>query len=172
LVKLVEDLLQLARADAARTDLRLEAVNLKTIIQQTLELFQLKFATKNIEVSTDLGDADLVVRADSSKLAQVLTNLYENAWRYTRTDGRTTVSSKAMPNAVKVVIGNTPDGVMRADELSIFERFRRDEKSRSRDYGGAGLGLAIVKELVESHGGAVGCDTFNDEIRVWFTLPV
>lgn len=171
LVKLVEDLLQLARADAARSDLRMEAVHLPTIIQQTLDLFQLKFANKNIAVSTDLDDARLTVRADANKLAQILTNLYENAWRYTHTGGRTAVATKGMPNAVKVVISNTPDGAMRADELSIFERFYRDEKSRSRDYGGAGIGLAIVKELVESHGGAVGCETFNDEIRVWFTLP-
>jgi signal transduction histidine kinase len=171
LVKLVEDLLQLARADAARSDLRLESVNLQSIIQQTLELFQLKFANKNIGVSTDLADANLAVHADPSKLAQILTNLYENAWRYTHPGGRTSVAAKRLPNAVKIVISNTPDGTLRADELSIFERFYRDEKSRSRDYGGAGLGLAIVKELVESHGGAVGWETFNDGICVWFTLP-
>ncbi len=171
LVKLVEDLLQLARADAARTNLHLEAVHLKTAVLQTLELFQLKFAAKEIALSTDLDPADVTVRADADKLTQILTNLYENAWRYTRHGGRTSVAAVRLPNAVKVTVANTPEGDVQAAAAPVFERFHRDEKSRSRDYGGAGIGLAIVKELVESHGGAVGAEVVGDEKRVWFTWP-
>jgi len=73
--------------------------------------------------------------------------------------------------AVEVRVSNTSDSPQHENSSKIFERFHREEPSRSQEHGGAGLGLAIVKEIVESHGGAVGSGVADGEISIWFTWP-
>jgi signal transduction histidine kinase len=79
---------------------------------------------------------------------------------------------ESLPGELKVLFSNTSGELSEKDLPFIFERFYRGEKSRSREHGGAGIGLAIVKELVEAHNGRVGAEMSNDEIRIWFTLPL
>jgi signal transduction histidine kinase len=79
---------------------------------------------------------------------------------------------ESLPGELKVVFANTGGELAEKDIPFIFERFYRGEKSRSREHGGAGIGLAIVKELIEAHNGRVGAGIFDDEIRIWFTLPI
>jgi len=172
LAKLVEDLLHLARADAARHNLNLERIHLGDLLSQSLELFQLRFREKQISVETSLPAAEIMLEADAPKLVQVLTNLLENAWRYTPVGGHLKVSAGRAPSGVRVLIVNTCDVAAQPRADLIFERFYRAEPSRSRELGGAGIGLAIVKELVEAHGGSVGCETTSNQILFWFQLPI
>ena len=110
--------------------------------------------------------------ADPDKLSQVVSNLLQNAWQYTPAGGTVRISMESVPGELKVVFANTAGELAEKDLPFIFERFYRGEKSRSREHGGAGIGLAIVKELIEAHSGRVGAGIFNDEISIWFTLPV
>jgi len=105
------------------------------------------------------------------QLAQVLSNLLQNASRYTPEGGRVTVAVEARPGDALVSVTNSGDGIPGADLPYVFERFYRVEKSRDRARGGAGIGLAIVKELVESAGGRVGVESEFGHTRFWFTLP-
>ena len=171
LANLVEDLLQLARAEASTGELRPENVDVRDLSARVLELFRPKFAAKGIQVKTDFSGLKNPVRADPEKLTRVLRNLLENAWQYTPRGGDVRVCAVGLPTDIKMVFSNTGRGIAREDLPYIFERFYRGEKSRSREHGGAGIGLTIVKELIEAHGGKVGADTSPKEVSIWFTLP-
>jgi signal transduction histidine kinase len=170
LVHLVEDLLQLTKADAARVTLRRQNVVLPDLVEQALDLLQPQFVAKEIMVKTFLAQRD-VVSADADKLAQAVRNVLHNAWQYTPAGGDVTVTVRRESGGVTLLVDNTGDGIPQADLPFIFERFYRGEKSRSRDHGGAGIGLAIVKELVEAHGGRVGAESAPGASRIWLTLP-
>lgn len=171
LVHLVEDILRLARADAARADLNRVEVDLSALIAQGLESFRPRFDSKGIRVEPLLIERADRLGADPEKLSQVVTNLLQNAWQYTPVGGTFRVYTESFPGEIKVVFANTAGELDEKDLPFIFERFYRGEKSRSREHGGAGIGLAIVKELVEAHNGHVGAETAGNEIRIWFTLP-
>jgi signal transduction histidine kinase len=171
LVRLAEDLLQLAKADAARAHLRRQPVMLSELVDEVLEPYRLRFRDKDITPQV-VGALDTErVTADRDKVAQMVGNLAENAWQYTPAGGEVTVHLERLPDGVRVTMANSGDGIAAADLPFIFERFYRGDKSRSRDLGGAGIGLAIVKELAEAHGGSVGAASSGGETRVWFTLP-
>jgi signal transduction histidine kinase len=171
LIKLVEDLLRLAQADAARLTIRKDPIDLWALIRQAVELFRVRFAAKGVVVATALGAAPEGLLGDPDKLAQVLANLLENAWQYVPDGGTVRVGIERTAGRCKVVFANSGAGIAADDVPFIFERFYRGDKSRSREHGGAGIGLAIVKELVEAHGGEVGAESSSGETRVWFTLP-
>jgi two-component system sensor histidine kinase BaeS len=171
LVHLVEDILRLARADAARTDLHKTEVNLQGLILQELDTFQPQFDSKRIHVETKLAESGRPLQADPDKLSQVITNLLQNAYQYTPSAGLVRISTQQTSHGIKVIFSNSGGELAGKDLPYIFERFYRGEKSRSREHGGAGIGLAIVKELIEAHDGQVGAGVSEGEIHVWFSLP-
>lgn len=170
LVRLVESLHQLTKADAAKAFLSRQQVDLPALIAQALELDRFQFQSRDITVETKLPADPLIVQGDRDKLLQVLRNLTQNAWQYTPDGGRLTVIAESDGDEVNVSFTNTAAGIVETDLPLIFERFYRVDKSRSRDSGGAGIGLTIVKELVEAHGGRVGADTGDGDVRFWFEL--
>ena len=172
LVHLVEDILRLAKADAARVDLHKIPIRMTDLIAQLLDSFQPQFMTKNINVKTQFREEGSGLHADPDKLSQVIRNLLQNAWQYTPPGGIVRIDLESHPGQIKVVFANTGGELAEKDLPFIFERFYRGEKSRSREHGGAGIGLAIVKELIEAHNGHVGAEIAHDEVRIWFTLPV
>jgi two-component system sensor histidine kinase BaeS len=171
LVRLVEDILLLAKADAARTDLHRTDLQISRLILQTLEGFRPSFGAKEIRVTTDFREEGPPLPADPEKLAQVVANLLQNAWQYTPRGAAVRISARRLPGEVRFIFAN-PGGELTAKDLPlIFERFYRGEKSRSREHGGAGIGLAIVKELIEAHNGRVGTELSDGDILIWFSLP-
>jgi two-component system sensor histidine kinase BaeS len=172
LVSLVENLQQLARADAARAFLKREKLSLGEVSDQILSLYRLQIQEKKISVEKSIVPEAEFVMADRDKLLQAIRNLVENAWKYTPEKGRIAVTTELVPGAVKLTIANSGPGIKESDLPFIFERFFRADRSRARDGGGAGIGLAIVRELIEAHGGNVGAESRDGETLVWFSLPV
>ena len=172
LVHLVEGVLRLAEADAARTDLHKTKIRLSDVITRVMEQFKPQFARKTLKVETNYIEDKRQLHADLDKISQVISNLLQNALQYTPDGGIVRVFTESLAGEQKVVFANTGGELAEEDLPYIFERFYRAEKSRSRDHGGAGIGLAIVKELVEAHNGRIGAAVYDNEIRVWFTLPV
>jgi signal transduction histidine kinase len=171
LAKLVEDLLQLTRADAAKTSLNPQEISLRKELTKSLDRFQPQFHEKKIHVETTFpADFDRI-KADPEKLSQVLGNLLQNACQYTLPGGTVRIIVEPGSGSVKFVFSNPGEGIDPEDLPYIFERFYRSEKSRSREHGGAGIGLAIVKELIEAHGGQVGAESSPGQTHVWFSLP-
>ena len=171
LTHLVEDILRLARADAAKGNLDRMEIRITEVIDKVLERFRSQFETKRINVDIDGVDGEILVYADPEKLTQILRNLIQNSCQYTVSGGRVKISTQLVKGEIRVVFTNTGVEVREKDLPFIFERFYRGEQSRSREHGGAGIGLAIVKELVEAHDGQVGAEISNNETLVWFSLP-
>ena len=172
LMQLVEDILRLAKADAAKASLSKTEVNIVDLITQMLDSFRSQLEEKELTVETHFAHGKRGLRADPHHLSQVLQNLLENSWQYTPSGGAITVSTEFKLQVIRVIFTNTSGEIANEDLPFIFERFYRGEKSRSREHGGAGIGLAIVKELIEAHGGSVGAELLNSTIQIWFELPL
>lgn len=172
LVRLVEDLLQLVRADAAKGALRVQKVQLQELIDHVLDLFQPQFVVKGITIAAHYASGTDVAMADADRLAQAIRNLLQNAWQFTPSGGHVKVTAERRPTEIHLCVANTGSGIAPADLPFIFERFYQGEATRSQGLGGAGIGLAIVKELIDAHGGQVGAENAPGETRVWLTLPV
>lgn len=169
LTQLVEELMQLAAADLAKSNLQLERINLTDMIQQALRRFQVRLAERSLWAVSNI-ESPILITADSNRLTQVLTNILENACRYATSGSQIQVSAEKLSSKVRITVSNDVESQPH-ETATLFERFQRGETSRSRIYGGAGLGLAIVKELVTAHNGQVGCNFENLIARFWFELP-
>ncbi|MBI5571322.1 MAG: HAMP domain-containing protein [Desulfomonile tiedjei] len=172
LAVLVEDILHLAQADAARWELRKSEASLAGLIDQVLTSFRPQFEAKRLSVQTDFPEPDEPVRLDSEKIVRVVSNLAANAVRYSPSGGVFRIALTRETAGITAVFSNEGVTISEKDLPFIFERFYRGEKSRSREHGGAGIGLAIVKELVEAHDGRVGAEISGNETRIWFFLPL
>jgi two-component system sensor histidine kinase BaeS len=171
LVQLVEDVLQLARADASHGNLNLERSDLKEMIDSTVKRFLRQISQKSVTVDIQVPEKITEVFLDKDRIARVIRNLTDNAVRYAPEKDVIQIRMESDPMKVKVEFTNNGGDLTSEDIPYIFERFYRGEKSRSRQHGGAGIGLAIVKELVEAHRGTVGAELTTGRFRIWFELP-
>ena len=171
LILLVEDVLKLAKADAARSNLQKAEIRIKDLILQEIDIFRPQFESKKIRIETQFDKGADRLLVDPDKITQVVTNLLQNACQYTPTRGSFRIYTEQSSGEMRIVFANSGGEISQKDLPFIFERFYRGEKSRSREHGGAGIGLAIVKELIEAHDGHVGAEISEDETRIWFALP-
>ena len=123
LVHLVEDLGQLARAEAARAYLDRRDLDLAEAIGQMLALYSPNFEAKGIVVTTRFAAGAERVRADRDKLLQAVRNLVDNAWKYTPDGGSVSVSAERTAAGVRICFANSGSGISEADLPFIFERF-------------------------------------------------
>jgi signal transduction histidine kinase len=123
-----------------------------------------------LNVDLQLPPDGAIVPADANRIARVLRNLTDNVARYTPHKGKVKIGIASDSDHVRIDFINSVQELVPEDLPYLFERFYRGEKSRSRQHGGAGIGLAIVKELVEAHGGSVGAQLEDGDVRIWLTL--
>ena len=172
LTRLVEELDQLARGERGERSLARTEVDLAAIVRRTLELVSPDLAQRRIQVRLEDTEALPALRADADAIGQVVSNLVQNAERYTDDGGTITVRLRAEGNWLRCAIENTGGAIPTADLPLIWERLHRVDRSRARASGGAGIGLAIVRQIVEAHGGQVGASSRDDRTEIWFSLPV
>jgi len=170
LVRLSRSLDALAEGDTASGTPLLEDLDIYTAVAASIDLASPSFERHGIALDVRVP-AGLHARANADHFAQVLSNLLQNAVRYTPEHGSVRVSAERHDGAIVVAVANTGDGIPAPDLQRVFERFYRVEKSRDRSRGGAGIGLAIVKQLVELGGGSVGAESTGGLTRFWFSLP-
>ncbi len=173
LSRLVDDLQELALADAGQLRIEREPTDLASLIERTISATNPRAEQGGVSVVTDLAHNLPILSADPQRLSQVMGNLLDNALRHSPQGGTITVRANEVSDGVQVDVVDQGPGLS-AEELSlVFERFYRGDKARTRATGGAGLGLAIVKQLVEAHGGRVWAESFEGESTTFsFTLPV
>lgn len=172
LSRLVEDLRELALAEAGRPSLHPERLDLQTALHQAATQFAAAADAQGVTLLVTPDDPVTVV-ADPDRVAQILRNLVANALRHTPTDGSITLSGAAQSRFARVTVADTGEGISREDQGHVFDRFYRVDRSRARASGGSGLGLAIARAWVEAMGGRIGVDSAPGEgSRFWFELPV
>ncbi|MEY9855595.1 two-component system sensor histidine kinase BaeS [Catenulispora sp. GAS73] len=159
LQRIIDDLQDLASADAGTLRVRPQPIPAVELLQQIAVAHRAQAADLGITVTVDAAPG-LEVYADPERIRQVLGNLVSNAVRHTSRDGRITLTAIAAgDDAVELRVQDTGTGIAEAELPYIFDRFWRSEKSRNRSTGGSGLGLAIARHLVQAHGGSVRADS-------------
>nr|CTQ95801.1 integral membrane sensor signal transduction histidine kinase(EC:2.7.13.3) [Kibdelosporangium sp. MJ126-NF4] len=149
---IVDDLQDLAMADAGRLRLHPERLHLADLLGQVVAAHRQRADGVLLGVQVR-GDPEL--DADPVRLRQAIGNLVTNALRHTEPGGSVTVTGRQDGDWVTVDVTDTGSGISAEDLPRVFDRFWRAEKSRNRQSGGSGLGLAIVRQLAEAHGGTV-----------------
>ncbi|MEP6808503.1 MAG: ATP-binding protein, partial [Chloroflexota bacterium] len=172
LTRLVEELDQLARGESGERALTRSGVDLTAIVRSTLELASPELAVRRIEVHIEDGEALPLIWADADAVGQVVTNLVQNAGRYTDPGGTITVRLQGQGDRLRCAIENTGAEIPPEQLELIWERLHRVDRSRARASGGAGIGLAIVRQIVTAHGGSVGASSGHGRTEVWFSIPV
>jgi signal transduction histidine kinase len=173
LIRLVNDLLLLSRADSEALNLQREAVDLAHLARITASKLASQAEARGLTVQVVAGDAAPPAWADPDRVEQVLVNLLDNAIKYSRPGGTVTVSvTSDQGQAVQVQVRDKGIGIPAKDLARIGERFYRADKARSRTQGGSGLGLAIARALVQAHGGQLWLESQEGQgTVVTFTLP-
>ena len=152
--RIVDDLLDLSRIESGGWRPNVTLVDVAGVVHDVFTTIQPTAAAKGLALVADVTPEATHVRADPTAFRQVLTNLVENAVRYTR-DGSVTVRTRRTHDGVWVDVRDTGIGIALEHLPRIFERFYRVDAGRSRAEGGTGLGLAIVRHLVDAHGGRI-----------------
>lgn len=171
LQRLVDDLQDLAQADAAELGLDPRPVEIHEALRGVAAGFALQAGQRGVGITVDAAPCPPVL-ADGRRIGQVVHNLVGNALRYTPTGGEIRLVARPDGACCRVEVADTGIGIAPADLPRVFERFYRVDPSRARETGGSGLGLTIAKRIVEAHGGAMGVEsTLGQGTRFWFTLP-
>ncbi|MBC5801224.1 MAG: PAS domain-containing protein [Candidatus Eremiobacteraeota bacterium] len=157
MVQLVEDLLELTRAEAGRLRLRRESVDLASVAGNILRTFEPSAAQLGVHLRMSENPAR--IDGDPDRLAQVLVNLIDNSLRHTPAGGTVTVEVRTGERGATLAVHDTGAGIPFNDLPHVFERFYVVDRSRAREASGTGLGLSIVKGIVEAHGGTVSAES-------------
>ena len=153
--RLVGDLLDLARMEAGGQTLQPQPVSLAALWARLRDRYGP--AASNAGVTLAFGESPLQVTADAGRLEQALSNLLANALSFTPAGGAVRVTADAIADGVRIDVADTGVGLSPEDQARVFDRFYKQDGSRSR--GGTGLGLSIVRAIAEAHGGTVTVDS-------------
>jgi two-component system sensor histidine kinase CiaH len=176
MAKIVNDLLTLARSDAAKLNLMKRQFDLKTVVEQVVRTIFSLAQAKHIELQL-LCPESINVYADRERIAQLLLILVDNAVKYTPDHGRVQLSIRRLGGpggpGVELAVQDNGIGIAPEEQRLIFERFYRIDKARSREMGGSGLGLPIAKWIVAQHGGSITVSSkVGEGARFVAVLPV
>jgi two-component system, OmpR family, phosphate regulon sensor histidine kinase PhoR len=159
LQRLVDDLLSLAQLESSQAQLELSVVRMDELFNNLIRDWKEKLARKNLKVIVDLPSETLMLRADGTRLEEVLHNLLDNAMKFSSESGQIRLQGARCGSNVVLSVADNGIGISKEHLSRIFERFYRADKARSRELGGTGLGLAIVKHIAQLHGGRVEADS-------------
>lgn len=177
LLSLINDILDLSKIEAGKMELMFEDdVNLSEIIQGVLPTVRGLIKDKPIELIVNLDPNVPLVRADPTKVRQILLNLLSNAAKFTEQGSITLQTQIERTNSheeILVSVADTGIGIAEEDQLKLFEPFSQVDASPTRKTGGTGLGLSISRYLVEMHGGKIGLKSeLGKGSTFYFTIPV
>ncbi len=148
---LVQDLLTLSHIETGQIKMHFETVDMYELTEEVFEQFEGKADKKDVKLKIDVHRQKVWVYADWQRISQVMTNLISNAIKHSHDGSEVMVSFQVNKKNIVTHIIDSGEGIPTEDQVRIFERFYRVDKSRSREKGGTGLGLAIVKHILDGH---------------------
>ena len=189
---IINDLLDISKIEAGKMDFKFELMHVEPVIEYVKTNLTEVAKEKNLTIKYTSSGENVEVYADSNRLEQVLTNLVSNAIKFTPEAGEIEITSKVVNarelqydhcfeedikklqgNYLQVCVEDHGIGIERKDLNHVFDKFAQIENSLSRKVGGSGLGLPIARQLMESHNGAIWCDSeINKGSRFYFVIPV
>jgi len=178
LLNMINDLLELAKAEAGKIELRIEKTNIKQLCEGLVAFFSPLTEEKGINVRLSIHRKIPLIQTDAGKVQQILYNLLSNATKFTPENGRIEIAAKMLDEkSIRIAVSDTGSGIPQEDQKTIFEKFRQLDGSITRQGAGTGLGLAICKELALLLAGSISLQsnlgkgsTFYLDIPV--SLPV
>ena len=189
---IINDLLDISKIEAGKMDFKFELTHIEPVIEYVKTNLTEVAKEKNLTIKyTPIGDS-VEVYADTNRVEQVLTNLMSNAIKFTPKAGEIEITSRVVNarelqydqsfeediknlqgNYLQVCVEDHGIGIERKDLNHVFDKFAQIENSLSRQVGGSGLGLPIARQLMESHNGAIWCDSeINKGSKFYFVIPV
>ena len=189
---IINDLLDISKIEAGKMDFKFELTQVDPVIEYVKSNLAEVAREKDLIIKFTSDGANAEVYADSNRLEQVLTNLVSNAIKFTPQAGEIEITSKIVNardlqydqsfeedikklqgNYVQVCVEDHGIGIERKDLNHVFDKFAQIENSLSRKVGGSGLGLPIARQLMESHNGAIWCDSeINKGSKFYFVIPI
>ncbi|MFH1199200.1 MAG: ATP-binding protein [Candidatus Omnitrophota bacterium] len=174
LLSLINDILDLSKAEAGKMSLELSEFNLKDLIKKSFVFIAEAAFKRRASLSCDIKDDIGVIQADERKVKQIIFNLLSNAVKFTPEGGKVGVEAvKIDNNQIQICVWDTGIGIEEKDSSKVFSEFEQIDNEYSRKYAGSGLGMPLSKKLVELHGGKLWFTSAGKDkgSRFYFTLP-
>ena len=173
LLDLINDILDISKLEAGEMELQCEDVSVLEMIAETLSTLAPMASKKDVIMDVDIDPQLSVIYADRSKFMQILSNLVNNAIKFTPGPGRVTILGCITGDVAQLSVSDTGIGISEKDQGSLFDPFKQVDSAASREYQGTGLGLALVRQFVELHGGEVWVESEKGEGTTFtFTIPL
>ena len=149
---LISDLLDLAKIESGQFPIELSEFDINEQLRQCIIMFEQRIESKNLSVDINFNEDKMMVWADRDRISQVVTNLVDNAVKFSGEGGSLKIWTTSDDDKVYINIEDSGEGIPKEDEPYIFERFYKADKSHSRNRPGTGIGLSIVKRILTQHG--------------------
>jgi PAS domain S-box-containing protein len=171
--RLTDDLIGMSSVLTGRVRLERHVVDLRSVLDDVVESMALAVEAKGLSMKTDFGDK-LVVRGDEARLRQIFWNLLSNALKFTPAGGTITASAHVEGDDIRVRVSDTGIGIPSGFLPYVFDKFRQEDASHTRQHHGLGLGLTIARQFTELHGGTIAASSHGRDQGALFTvtLPV
>lgn len=170
LLDIINQILDWARLEAGQVNLRLEKINLYSLMLEVLSLFEIQAMNKKIHLEIK-GDKNIIIEGDMTKLRQVLINLVSNALKFTPEHGKITLGFNDNGDKIQVFVKDTGIGIPETKIKTIFEPFDQGPQLQIKDKG-FGLGLWICKSIIQLHQGQIWIDSqINKGTTIFFEIP-
>ena len=149
---MINDFLNLAKIESGKFPMEFSEFDINELLRRCILMFEQPIEAKKLDVEIRLDEGKTIVWADEDRISQVITNLVDNAVKFSFEGGLLRIWTELNDNKILVNIADTGEGIPEEDQTSIFERFYKVDKSHSRSKAGAGIGLHLVKRIIAQHG--------------------
>jgi signal transduction histidine kinase/ActR/RegA family two-component response regulator len=170
LSRLIDDLMDLARVTTGRLDLRVARVDLRDVLQEAIETSRPIIESSGVDLAVVLPPRAVVVDGDATRLAQVVSNLLNNAARYTQRGGRVDLSVEALRSETVISVRDTGIGIPPEMLERVFDMFARASQTAGRAPGALGIGLTLARQIVELHHGTIAAESDGPGLGSLFTV--
>jgi PAS domain S-box-containing protein len=170
MVRLIEDLMDVSRISSGKLKLRCERLSLQVVAAGAIEAVRPLIEAGRHLLHLELPHEPVWVDADSTRLAQVMSNILTNAAKYTPDGGKINFSIRQVEHEAVIVVSDTGLGIPREMLSRVFEMFAQVNRTLDRAQGGLGIGLALVKQLIEMHGGKIEVSSAGEGLGSVFTI--
>jgi hypothetical protein len=168
--QMIEDILDVSRIIRGKLSLTLRPIKLIPVIEAAIESVRPSAEAKDIELNCEFGPGVDRVLGDPVRLQQVVWNLVSNAIKFTPEGGKIEVGVSLNGSLAQIQVKDTGIGIKKDFLPHVFDRFRQEDSTTTRNHGGLGLGLAIVRHLIDLHGGSVKADSDGEGMGATFTI--